>query len=576
VSAAARDPDLAPAGLEAWLAGHRWAVTWLLVLAAVLVRVALCLQLAGGPLLRLHEVTPEADNHFFHTWGARVAAGDLLQRSPVHPMTSWMAWTAAQAIAEDPALPVRLGLAPDAGYDREAMRDRLWDHWLGGATFFQEPAYPYLVGLTYALGGPAPWHVFAWQLVLGVLGVLLVRTLGRGLFSETAGATAGGLAVLAPVPLIYDVALLRDGLVTFLTLALAVAMHATVKRGGRRWLLLGVLFGAAALVKQSFLAFPVALVAWRLLAARTPLRPRLVAAGLCAAGMALALLPAIARNLAVGVPALAMNGSAAAMLSIHHIAEATPFDLTLGPSYVRALVTSDGRLAAALLEAARSHPTFASLANLELGKLLYAFHGYEPPNDVDLYLFRQAAPVLGLLPVGFALLLPLAGLGLASRPAAGSAWPLLIAALASLPTLLLATVLSRYRAPLAAALLPLSGAGAVRLAAWIRARRWQRTGIAAAATAAYLAFALSDPPGKGPRDRARPYAITGVGMLETEPAYAALNLREALRLVPDSAKLRAGLREAEARERGAATVPAARAVPAASRPPAAQTPEAKP
>jgi 4-amino-4-deoxy-L-arabinose transferase-like glycosyltransferase len=535
-------PPAALRRLEEWLALRSRAVALALAGAAVFVRLILCLQVAAGPLPRLHDVVLASDNHFFDAWGRRVAAGDWLQAEPYHPMPDWMWDVARSALAQDPLLPAKLRLATGAG--AAPLETQLWDRWLGGATWFQEPAYPYLVGLTYLLTGPEPWHVFAWQLALGVAGVWLVHRLARRLFSETAAAAAGVLAVLAPIPLFYEVTLLRDSVVAVATLALALAMHAAPRGGRLRWLGLGIAFGAAALLKQSFLFFPAGMAAWRLAAVRTPWRDRLAAAGLVAAGMAAALLPAILRNVAVGVAPLAMNGSAAGMLAIFHTANASPFDLTVPPEFTRVLLASDARPLASLAEAARTHASAWGMVLLELKKLAYAWHGFESPNNVDFYVFRQGAPLLAALPATFVLILPLAGAGLATRRAS-DAWPLLVAVAASVPTLVLAAVLSRYRAPITAALLPLAGAGAVRLAAWIAARRWLPLAAAAAATALYVAWATASPPGKEAGARAQRYALSGVAWLgRGEPLFAALHLQEALRLEPGAPQVEARLGQA--------------------------------
>jgi 4-amino-4-deoxy-L-arabinose transferase-like glycosyltransferase len=400
------------------------------------------------------------------------------------------------------------------------------------------------VGITYRVAGPHGWNVFAWQLLLGVASVLLVRRLTLRLFgSETVAALAGALAVLAPVPLFYEVTLLRDGLVAVLTLALAWAMAWAPDGTRRRWLLLGLAFGAAALVKQTFLVFPIAMGAWRLVTVRAPARDRLAAAGLAAAGILVALLPAIVRNLAVGVPPLAMNGSAAAMLPLNHTSVADVFGIRVDASYVRALIASDGSPLRALWAAAGTHPEPWSLLRLELQKVLYAWHGYEAPNNVDFYLFRQAAPVLAWLPARFVVLVPLAAVGL-SR-VGRRAWPLLVAVAASLPSLVLASVLARYRAAMVLPLLPLAAAGLVQLGAWIAARRWRPIAAAALLSAGYLAWATGEPPGKGDAARAAEYAWAGWTFAGLEPEYAELNLREALRLAPDDAKARALLGQLE-------------------------------
>lgn len=537
------EPPPFPA-LERWLADNRRAVVLALLGAATAIRLVLCLDLAGGPLPRFHDIQPQSDGAFFHRWGQHLAQGDWLQPLPFHPMHPWMRNAAESALRLDPGLPERLGLARGAALDRAALEEQLWDRWMGGATFYQEPGYPYLVGLTYLVTGPDVWHVYAWQLALGVATVLLLHRVARRLFSETAALVTGLLAVLAPVPLLYDVALLRDGLVVFASVALVALMRWAPEGGRSRWLVLGVGFGASLLVKQSFVLFPLAMaVSWPL-ARRPPLRDALSAAALVAAGMALPLLPLILRNLAVGVPPLAMNGSAAGMLALYHSRSASPVDLRGGPEFGQVLAAAGGRLGPSLLAAARTHAGLGSFAGLELSKLAYAWHGYEAPNDVDVYLFRQGAPVLAALPVTMLLLVPLAGAALAARRT-WRAWPLLAAIAASLPPLVLSAVLSRYRAPLLTLLLPLGGAGAVVLARWTAGRRWLALAATAALAAFYLTWAAGSPAGLSPADRAQRYAFRGIDALAAhEPRFAVLCLRESARLDPENPKIRARLGQA--------------------------------
>jgi 4-amino-4-deoxy-L-arabinose transferase-like glycosyltransferase len=500
--------------------------------AAVLVRLVLCLQVAGGPLPQIQALWPESDNYFFDAWGRRIAGGDLLQRAPWHPMASWMEDVADQALSEDPALATRLGLATPRGDELQEHRALLWDRWLGGATFFQEPAYPYLIGLTYWLGGPDAWHVFAWQLALGVVGVLLVHALARRVFSHTAAAAAGLLALLAPVPLFYEVTLLRDGLVFLASLALALLMHWAVEGPRRRWLLLGIAFGAAALIKQTFLALPLLMAAWRLVTARADLRDRLATAGLVGAGMALALLPAMVRNAMVGVPLLAINGSAAAMLPVFHTVGATPFQINVDLAYAGILSRSEGSAIRSLILAAQTHASAWDFVGLQLQKAAMAWHGFEAPNNVDFYLFRQGAPLLWFLPARLPLLVPLAALGLASAPR--RSWPLLLTLTASLAGLVASTALSRYRAPLLAGLLPLAGAGVVQVVAWARLRHWVPLGVGLVASSSYLAWAFSEPPGRPDRLRAAEYASVAEWYVPRSAPLAALHLLEAERLSPGS------------------------------------------
>jgi hypothetical protein len=501
------------------------------VAAAVVVRLVAALQIAGGPLPRIHELFRDSDNAFFHQWGQRVAAGDLLQREAWFPRCEWMRATARDAVRADPTLPARLGIG-EAGDQGDEVAWKLWERWLGGAQFFQEPLYPYLVGLTYRLAGPDVWAVLVWQLALGAAGVLVVWSLARRLGSESAALAAAILAVLAPIPLTYELTLLRDAPVAYATLALALAMAWAPDGRPWRWFALGAAFGAAVLLKQSFWFFPALFGLWRLAAIRPPLRDRARAAGLTAAGMAVALAPVAIRNALVDVPWLALNGSAPAMLPLFHTASAQPIGSVDFTGLGEMLASSGGGFVEAIAAAARTHASPLGLVLLEARKLLYAWHGYEAENNVDFYVFAEASPLLGALPVTIVVLLPLACIGAAAARARAA--PLLVAILASLPTLILAAALSRYRAAITAALLPLAGLGCVELARWVSTRRWKLVASATAAVALYVAWASSAPPGEGREARAYRYREIATRALEGRHAsYASLLFKASLRLAPD-------------------------------------------
>ncbi len=526
------DEDLAPVALETWLDGHRRAVLLGLVAMAILVRVLLGAQLAHSPLTRIHDIVPESDNRFFDLWGRHLADGDWMQPAPWHPMTQWMKWVAAEVQAIDPHLAAR-ALGPAVPADPGEVARRLWDHWLKGASFFQEPAYPYLVGLTYALTGANAWHVYAWQLALGVAGMALVHQLALRLLSHSAAFFAALLYLLSPLPLVLEVTLLRDLLVVFTTIALALLLHWAPEGGRGRWAVLGCAFGVALLVKSSFLAFPLLMALWRAATVRATWRERAPALALTVAGMVVGLLPAILRNLAVGVRPLTLNGSGESMLALFHTAHSAAIGVNVPAEFPSILAAHDGHLLPSLLAAARTHAEPWGIAVLTARKLIYAWHAMEAPNNVDLDLFRQASSLVRALPVGIVVVAPLAALGAASRRAASRSWPLLLAVLASLATLALGSVLSRYRAPLVAVLLPLAGAGVVRAWTWARTRRFRSLTVAAALAVPYVAWALAPAPGFSPQERAAEYVHNGEGALSAgETAFAILHFQAAVHLEP--------------------------------------------
>ncbi|WP_338275428.1 glycosyltransferase family 39 protein [Corallococcus caeni] len=525
--------------LDGFLVRHRRRVLGGLLLLAVFLRVMVGMELAGGPLLHVHEQNPASDNYFFAQWAQHLADGDWLQRVPLHPMTAWMRRVAGQVMREHPSYPVDLGLAKDTAYDPRSMTVALWDHWLGGPTYFQEPLYPYLVALTRAAFGPDGAFVFAWQLALGVLGLFLVYRLGRALFSETAGVLAAVLGLLYAPLLVHEFTLLRDSLIVLFTLALMTALVAALERGGWRWSLFGALSGLAVLVKVPFVIF----LGLALAGAVASRRCRAGDVGRVLAGLAVTLLPAVARNALVGVPWLKFNGSGTSMLAYYHMADSRPYQFSIGPGYADILIKSDGRLLPALREAIQTHASPWGFIRLSLAKVLYSLHGDEVPNNVDVALFRQASGLLRALPLPFWALGVLGAAGtVATRARWRELWPLYLGIAAALPTLVLASFISRYRLPLAAALLPLAGAGAVALLRQAQARRWGVLGVTALLAAPYVAWASRPLRDFGVDSPGGYYRSQGAMALRAGWAdFAELNYREALRREPGHGQAHLGL-----------------------------------
>jgi 4-amino-4-deoxy-L-arabinose transferase-like glycosyltransferase len=529
--------------LDGFLVRHRRRVLGGLLLLAVFLRVMVGMELAGGPLLHIHEENPASDNSFFAEWAQHLASGDWLQREPLHPMTAWMRRVAGQVMRAHPAYPVELGLAKDTAYDPKAMAVTLWDHWLGGPTYFQEPLFPYLVALTRVAFGPDAAFVFAWQLALGVLGVFLVYRLGRVLFSETAGVAAAVMSLLYAPLLVHEFTLLRDSLIVLFTLVVVTALVAALERGGWRWTLFGVLSGLAVLVKVPFVIF----VALALAGAVASRRCGGKDVGRVLAGLLLALLPAMVRNALVGVPWLKFNGSGTSMLAYYHMADSRPYQFAIGPGYADILHQTGGRFIPSLREAIGTHASFWGFVKLSVAKVLYSLHGDEVPNNVDVALFRQSAPLLRALPLSFWALGVLGTAGaVATRARWRQLWPLYLGVVACFPTLVLASFISRYRLPLAAALLPLAGAGVVAVLQQVQAKRWGVLGLGTALAVPYIAWAahpLQDY-GAGMSQAAYYQSQGDMALRAGWATFAELNYREALSREPGLAASRLGLGDA--------------------------------
>lgn len=486
-------PDPAPRPA----AGGPASRTWLLVVVglSIAVRLVYFAQAGHGALLALNR-WDQSDMAFFDRWARVIAAGDWLGERPLHPQHAWHLEIARRHFEASPADPAaRTETGPASAEEASAQ---LWNRWYGGRTFHQEPLYPYLVALTYRLLGPDPRFVFAWQLGVGVLANVLVYLVAARLFPAPVPAVASALALLCSPLLFYEMVLLRESLIAAAGLGLVLlVLRAEERPSALAWGSLGLAAGLSLLLKSSFALFLLPALAVLVL------RPRPTWAGTArlgaslAAGLALALAPLVARNLAVGAPPLAAS-SVGAVTFVNANTEDYPPEVGFFVSLAHApriMGESDGRFGAAAVAALRTHPGPASYARQLLGKLRSAWHGYEIPDNCSFDLYRLHATILRM-PVTFFVLGPLALVGLFLAVPAPRAWPLLLLLLSSLGTMLVFYASSRFRLPLLAAAIPLAALALVRVGGLLAARRVV-PGLAALVAVA-LAFAwTSRPPGPG-------------------------------------------------------------------------------
>lgn len=486
-------PDGAPPSpLEAALAARRRLVIGGLLALALLVRLVYLLQLAAGPGLHWHRFE-QADTRFFHEWGQRIAAGDLLQRSPLHPLFGWHRQVAREFLRTHPeALRALAGPDGTPPVSEEDAARRLWDRFYGGPTFHQEPLYPYLVGLTYRLFGPDPRFVFAWQIVLGVWATLLVFGIARRWFGEVCATVAGALAALCSPVFFYELLLLRDSVIVFWGLLLVwLWLVASERQRPFFWALGGAAGGLSVLLKSTFALLLLAMLVGLVIQERRNVRALLRSALPAALGLSLAIAPVVARNLAVGAPPFAFAGVGTVTFVAANTADAPAGEgFFVSPLHLaRILWESDGRFLPALGLTVATHSNVLHWLGLLGAKLAYSFHWHEIPVNADLGVFRTYASIL-YLPVTFGLLGPLSLLGIAlwGRRGVRRCWPLLALAGVHLLAMLIMHPCSRYRAPMTAALVPFAAAALVWLVEQARARRIRRL---AAALGVLLALFLA-------------------------------------------------------------------------------------
>ena len=397
----------------------------LLLALALAVRVAMVLVMRDSIYFAYHTQNKQSDMYANYQWAAQIRAGDWLGRDTYHPYFGWMEEVAP---------------LPD------------WHRWRGGPRIFQQsPFYPYLLAALGALFRDSVTAVLLFQAAVGAAYCGLVFVLARRLFDRrTALAALAGSALFGPM-VVAESVLLRDFLLpVFVVLAFLGLLRASEGAPARAVLLSGAALGAGILVRETLAVFaPVALL-WLLLVVR---RRRagaaaLRTAALFAAGVAAALLPLVARNVAVGAAPLAVSNRAP-----------EGFVEGLAPNPYDPYEDIAARIRAEMQHGPFSVPAFLRRAFQARGAELPAFYArklvviadpFELGDNLDHVYLEHHSALARLLP-GWRLFLPLGLLGLAASLARRRAEDLLLAGyvLAQVGALAFGPVYSRYRLPLA-------------------------------------------------------------------------------------------------------------------------------
>lgn len=437
-------------------------------------------------------------------------------------------------------------------YDAEARRILA-----GGSfphAFYQAPLYSYLLAVFYAFAGRELWVVRIAQAVMGAASILLTADLGARIFGRAAGILAGVLSLLYGVLVFYEGQVMKTSLTIFLAVVLLWLLE-PVRRGALpplRALGAGALLGLAILTRENLLLYlpVVALLLW--LPARQPL-----AAVLFGAAALATVLPVTLHNRrAEGEWILVTSqGGQNFYIGNHEGATGTyanPVFVRPDPIYERfdfhaeaerrvgerltAGETSSFWYAQAMKEMI-SDP--ARTIRLFAKKLLIVFEGVERPDNESLYVMRDEAPLLKLVPLTVALIAPLGLLGMiAARSRRGELAYLHLFVITNVVSLVLFFVVSRYRVVIVPVLIIFAAAALLQLARWVRERRAGAL-VGSALLLAVTVSVLSVPTwaGPDPRDylstvhylnRARIYA--GAGRFDEAAAHYEEAIRQNDRL----------------------------------------------
>lgn len=332
---------------------------------------------------------------------------------------------------------------------RPAIDEASYDSWareiaggelLGREIFFQEPLYPYVLGGVYALAGEEPveqrraarWLQAGW----GALAAGVAAALAARLFGTRAGWVAGLLVALHRPSIWFPALLLKENLfvLVLVTLALGIVATRDKESAPARWLGLGALAAAGALLRGNLLVLLPALALWPV--GRALVRRRWSARVMlesCAfvLGAAAVLTPVALRNQHVGGRlVLSTSGAGTNFYGGNNLDN--PYGLAKEFDWVRGIpeheagdwrreasrragreldaTESSAFWLAAALDSIAEHPL--AHARILWNKLRLTLGNYEVPDNHFLEWDARFLPVLGWPLPGFALVgaLGLAGL----------------------------------------------------------------------------------------------------------------------------------------------------------------------
>ena len=400
-----------------------------------------------------------------------------------------LAWLLPLAAAVRIAYLLQLAASPLASY--LIVDEASYDRWaravaagqiIGDGPFYQAPLYPYALGTWYALFGPAIQGVRAVQAGAGILTVAILYLAARRCFGRLAACVAGaGAALYAPF-LFYEGQILKETWVVLLTSLLLLLLLRSDPGRRTGWLPAGIALGLLSLLRENALAYLPVLLLWILFrrpdrsGPTPPRRLRYEQGALLTAGMLLALLPAIAHNLAAGGGLLVTTSQAGTNFYIgnHAGAKGVYEPIRLGRSSpefegLDAQEEASRRAGRDLAPGEVSRFWFGEslrfaaqrpgeFLSLQLRKLILTWHAREIPDAWDLEFVRGLVPLLRAPLVRFGWLAPLALLGIyLARPFRREAGLLALLLLTTTAAVAIFYVFARYRLPLAPLALPFAG-----------------------------------------------------------------------------------------------------------------------
>jgi hypothetical protein len=467
-----------------------------------------------------------------------------------------------------------LGLDPLV-YDEWGQRIAAGD-WIGSRIFYQDPLYPYFLGVLYAIFGRHLMLVYLLQVGFGVATCWLTGLLGRRMFGVATGNLAALMSALFLPSIFYEAQIEKTFLSVFLVAAFLVLVL-DPRMGARMGA--GAVLALASLTRANLILFipagvgmllferlgrrsrhrsaadqdtPPSPVSYDFL--RMPEERGMRQAAAFFAGAALVLLPIVLRNYYVEGQWVLTTSQAGQNFYIGNNPMNTTGSYIVPPSirpdpryeetdFRAAAEKATGRKLTPQevsqywwdlsFEHMRKDPVFAQM--MMLRKFMVFWNDYEIPDNLNMYLLERWSWVLRLPLLGIGALTALAVLG-------GAVWfreKVEVRILVGFTAIYCVTVVaffvfSRYRIQIVPVLVVLAAAAVLWLEQQVRRARWENVagGSAAILMAGFFCFQRFD---FTDRDKAIAISLNNLGAVYAEQGdtpKAIATYEEAVALAP--------------------------------------------
>jgi 4-amino-4-deoxy-L-arabinose transferase-like glycosyltransferase len=407
-----------------------------------------------SPLESLHK-WHNSDMAFFDEWAQYVEGGDWKCDTVLHPFHDWHGIFAAAYFKEYPDIASTYYAAHthDGSLDTIAAQKALINDIYKGKTFHQEPLYTYLLAITFKIFGYNYDWVFLWQFLLGAFTNVLVFFIGRKYFNAVTGLLASLFVMLSGPIMVFEMVVLRTTMTNFFTVLLFyLYLKVLEKPDWKTQLAFGASSGIALLGQSYFILFIIPALAWFAWTHWKNKKEMGMNVAAFFAALLIVMSPLFYRNASVGIPfnSLASHGAMAYIpVNTSHSSPMESFSIYL-PDLVKIRHNSKGKISSAAIQCLKTFNGLGDFFRIYKQKINGMFMWFELPNNMNYYMFKSYAPILGLLPACYFYIAPLglAGLFLGWWRYRKKFIPFLLMTLASMAPLVIAGNLARYRTPL--------------------------------------------------------------------------------------------------------------------------------